>query len=57
MTSSADVQTAALLLQRLGVSIDDLRASAADRAPVPTFEEYVPRPRLGSCIWETGSTQ
>ncbi|WP_327098070.1 hypothetical protein OIE68_04135 [Nocardia vinacea] len=42
MTSSADIHTAALLLERLGVSLDDLRDSAGPGSTVPTFAEYVP---------------
>lgn len=40
--SCADLDAARLLLARLGVSPADLLAVAADRAPAPTFAEYVP---------------
>jgi integrase/recombinase XerC len=40
--SAADVDAARLLLARLGVSPADLLTAAADRAPAPTFAEYVP---------------
>jgi len=36
------VDTALLLLQRLDVTPDDLRAVPAARPPVPTFAEYIP---------------
>ncbi|MEW1739676.1 site-specific integrase [Nocardia beijingensis] len=39
--SSAEVQTAQLLLERLGVSLEDLTSAQSKRA-VPTFAEYVP---------------
>ncbi|MBF6206116.1 hypothetical protein IU483_18755 [Streptomyces gardneri] len=39
--SSAEVQTAQLLLERLGVSLEDL-TSAQSKRTVPTFAEYVP---------------
>ncbi|MFD8249193.1 tyrosine-type recombinase/integrase [Nocardia sp. NPDC059691] len=39
--SSVEVQTAQLLLERLGVSLEDL-VSAQSRRTVPTFAEYVP---------------
>jgi hypothetical protein len=39
--SSAEVQTVQLLLERLGVSLDDL-TSARSRRAIPTFAEYVP---------------
>lgn len=39
--SSIEVQTAQLLLERLGVSLEDLIAAQSKRA-VPTFAEYVP---------------
>jgi integrase len=39
----AEVQAVRLLLVRMGVSLADLmEAAAPDRAPVPTFAEYVP---------------
>jgi integrase len=40
--SVADVDAARLLLARLGVSPSDLLVAAVDRAPAPTFAEYVP---------------
>lgn len=42
MTSSADIHTAALLLERLGVSLDDLRDGSGPGSTVPTFGEHVP---------------
>ncbi|MGW5221326.1 tyrosine-type recombinase/integrase [Nocardia sp. NPDC004085] len=39
--SSIEVQTAQLLLERLGVSLEDLISAQSKRA-VPTFAEYVP---------------
>lgn len=42
--SRADIDTALLLLSRLGVSVDDLVSGAnANRPPVPTFTEFVPQ--------------
>jgi integrase/recombinase XerC len=40
--TAAEVDAARLLLARLGVSPADLLAAAEDRAPAPTFAEYVP---------------
>jgi integrase len=40
--SAADLDAARLLLTRLGVSAADLMAAADDRAPAPTFAEYIP---------------
>lgn len=40
--SSADLDAARLLLARLGVSPADLVAAAENRAPAPTFAEYIP---------------
>ncbi|HEV2780214.1 MAG TPA: site-specific integrase [Actinophytocola sp.] len=40
--SSADLDAARLLLARLGVSPADLMAAAEDRAPAPTFADYIP---------------
>ncbi|MEV6986521.1 hypothetical protein AB0M95_35420 [Sphaerisporangium sp. NPDC051017] len=40
--SAAEIDAARLLLSRLGVSPADLLAAAEDRAPAPTFTEYVP---------------
>ena len=40
--SAADVDAARLLLERLGVSPADLVAAHQERAPAPTFAEYVP---------------
>lgn len=44
--SAADVDAARLLLARLGVSATDLLAPAEDRAPAPTFAEYIPVVRV-----------
>src|SRR5215468_4717159 len=41
-SSAADVDAARLLLARLGVSAADLMAPAGNRAPAPTFAEYIP---------------
>jgi hypothetical protein len=46
--SAADLDAARLLLARLGVSPADLLTVAADRAPAPTFDEYVPRAAVTS---------
>src|SRR5215468_5720105 len=40
--SAADVDAARLLLARLGVCAADLMAPAGERAPAPTFAEYIP---------------
>jgi integrase/recombinase XerC len=40
--TAADLDAARLLLARLGVSPADLLTAAPDRAPAPTFAEYVP---------------
>jgi integrase len=40
--TTADLDAARLLLARLGVSPADLLAAAENRAPAPTFAEYVP---------------
>ena len=40
--SVADLDAAWLLLSRLGVSPADLLAASPDRAPAPTFAEYIP---------------
>jgi integrase/recombinase XerC len=40
--SAADLDAARLLLSRLGVSPADLLAASPDRAPAPTFAEYIP---------------
>ena len=40
--SAADVDAARLLLARLGVSAADLVVAAEERAPAPTFAEYLP---------------
>jgi integrase/recombinase XerC len=39
--SAADIDAARLLLARLGVSAADLLAAAEQRAPAPTFAEYI----------------
>ena len=38
----AEVEAALLLLDRMGLSPEDLMATARARRPVPTFAEYVP---------------
>lgn len=38
----AAVEAALLLLERMGLSVDDLTAAPSNRRPVPTFAEYVP---------------
>lgn len=40
--TTADLDAARLLLARLGVSPTDLLTTAPDRAPAPTFAEYIP---------------
>jgi integrase len=40
--SAAEIDAARLLLTRLGVSPADLLAAAEERAPAPTFAEYLP---------------
>jgi hypothetical protein len=40
--SAADLDAARLLLARLGVSPANLLAAAEERAPAPTFAEYIP---------------
>lgn len=40
--SAADLDAARLLLSRLGVSPAELLATSEDRAPAPTFAEYIP---------------
>lgn len=40
--SAADLDAARLLLARLGVAAADLLAPAQQRAPAPTFAEYIP---------------
>jgi hypothetical protein len=40
--TTADLGAARLLLARLGVSPTDLPAATPDRAPAPTFIEYIP---------------
>jgi integrase/recombinase XerC len=40
--SASDLDAARLLLSRLGVSPADLLAASEQRAPVPTFGEYIP---------------
>jgi len=40
--SQDDLNTARLLLERLGVTPDDLLGQPADRPSVPTFAEYIP---------------
>jgi integrase/recombinase XerC len=40
--TAADLDAARLLLARLGVSPTDLLTTAPDRAPAPTFADYIP---------------
>lgn len=40
--STADLDAARLLLERLGVTPADLAAAPVDRPPIPTFGEYIP---------------
>ena len=40
--STADLDAARLLLARLGVSPADLLTATTQRAPAPTFAEYIP---------------
>ncbi|MFB7716229.1 tyrosine-type recombinase/integrase [Nocardia sp. NPDC056100] len=40
--STGNIEAAMLLIDRLGVSIDDLRSAAMEKRPVPTFGEYIP---------------
>jgi integrase/recombinase XerC len=40
--SATDLAAARLLLSRLGVSPADLLAASGERAPAPTFAEYIP---------------
>jgi integrase/recombinase XerC len=41
-SQQAAVDAALLTLERLGLSPDDLTAAPRNRAPVPTFADYVP---------------
>jgi hypothetical protein len=41
-SQQAAVDPALLILARMGLSPDDLTAAPRNRAPVPTFAEYVP---------------
>jgi integrase/recombinase XerC len=41
-SQQAAVDAALLILERMGLSPDDLTAAPRNRAPVPTFAEYVP---------------
>ncbi|WP_225730455.1 MULTISPECIES: tyrosine recombinase XerC [unclassified Nocardia] len=41
--TGTEIEAAKLLLARLGVRPEDLLASAASNATVPTFDEYIPR--------------
>jgi integrase/recombinase XerC len=41
-SQQAAVDAALLILERMGLSPDDLAATTRNRAPVPTFAEYVP---------------
>lgn len=40
--TSADLDTARLLLSRMGLSAEDLMLTPTVRPPVPTFAEYIP---------------
>ncbi len=40
--STGNIEAAMLLIDRLGVSIDDLRSAAIEKPHVPTFGEYIP---------------
>ncbi|MEV6276698.1 site-specific integrase [Nocardia sp. NPDC051832] len=40
--TNSDIATAIMLIDRLGVSVDDLRDAAPIRRQVPTFAEYIP---------------
>ncbi|NMO50144.1 site-specific integrase [Actinoplanes sp. TBRC 11911] len=44
-TREAELAAARLLLERMGISLDDL-IQAGPRAPMPTFAEYVPKVRV-----------
>jgi integrase/recombinase XerC len=41
-SQQASVDAALLILERMGLSPDDLTFTPRNRAPVPTFAEYVP---------------
>ena len=41
-SQQAAVDAARLVLQSMGLSLDDLTAAPANRKPMPTFAEYVP---------------
>jgi len=41
-SQQAAVDAALLILERMGLSPDDLTAAPRDRVAVPTFAEYVP---------------
>lgn len=41
-TRQTDIEAARLLLDRMGLSVNDLLAAPADRPPAPTFAEYIP---------------
>ncbi|MGI8312992.1 tyrosine-type recombinase/integrase [Saccharopolyspora hattusasensis] len=41
-TSQADLEAARLLLDRLGLSAEDLLTTPENRPPVPTFADYIP---------------
>ena len=59
--TAADLDAARLLLARLGISPADLLATAPDRAPAPTFAEYIPivraavAPEPAACTAPTGT--
>ena len=40
--TAADLEAARLLLDRLGVSPADLLTATPNRAPAPTFADYIP---------------
>lgn len=43
--STADLQAARLLLERMGIAVEDLLGHPEARPPAPTFSEYIPRVR------------
>lgn len=58
-SQQAAVDAALLILERMGLSPDDLTAATRQRLPVPTFADYVPvvsaavtdGARIGSGRW------
>jgi integrase/recombinase XerC len=49
--TAADLDAARLLLARLGISPTDLLTTAPDRAPAPTFADYIPVVRAAARSW------